>query len=167
MMDKKQETRKQRNRREKLFVDPKVQGLLLMRVVTYWFVAVFVMALLIGFQVYLAGGQSPVFLKLKQVLTHFEPALIAALCILPVIMLDCLRVSSKFAGPLVRLRKEMRNLAEGKEVEPLAFRKNDLCDDLTDEFNRLAEQVEKLRKASARSTKQDSDATYEEPAGVC
>jgi hypothetical protein len=167
MMDKKQESTKKRNRREKLFVDPKVQGLLLMRVVTYWFVAVFVMGLLIGYQVYLAGGSSPDFFKLKQVLTRFEPALIAALCILPVIMLDCLRVTSKFAGPLVRLRKEMRNLADGKEVEALEFRKNDLYDDLTYEFNRLVEQVEKQRHTGGRSTKQDADVAYQEPAGVC
>jgi hypothetical protein len=166
MMEKKQESTKKRNRRERLFVDPKVQGLLLMRVVTYWFVAVFAIALLIGYQVYLDGGSSPVFFKLKQVLSHFEPALIAALCILPVIMLDCLRVTSKFAGPLVRLRKEMRNLADGKDVEHLVFRKNDLYDELTDEFNRLTDQVEKLRHAGDRSTKQYANAEYEEPAGV-
>jgi len=166
-MDKKKANTKNRNRRAKLFVDPKVQGVLLMRVVTYWFMAVFAMALLIGYQVYVAGGSSPVLFKLQQVLNHFQPALIAALCILPVIMLDCLRVTSKFAGPLVRLRKEMRNLTDGKEVEPLVFRKSDLYDDLTDEFNRLAKHVEKLHQADSRLTKQNADVGFEEPAGVC
>jgi uncharacterized membrane protein YccC len=155
-----------RNRREVLFVDPKVQGMLLMRMVSYWFVVVFVIALLIGYQVYMAGPSQSIFVKLKQVLAHFEPALIAALCVLPFIMLDSLRVTSKFAGPLVRLRKEMRNLIDGKPVHRIKFRKNDLYDELTEEFNRLAQEVEALREREVRLTKSGNNVGLEEPATV-
>jgi len=165
-MGKENEKKRSRNRREVLFVDPKVQGLLMTRVVTYWFVVVFTLGLLIGYQVYMSGGSESLSFKLKVVLANFEPALIAALCVLPFIMLDSLRVTSKFAGPLVRLRKEMRNLADGKPVEPIKFRKNDFYDELTDEFNQLAEQVEELRQANCRLAKQDKEALYEEPAAM-
>jgi hypothetical protein len=166
-MNEKQQCMKNHNRRERLFVDPSVQGMLLKRVVAYWFLAIFAIALLICFQVYLAGGTLSTFFKLQQVLTQFEPALIAALCILPVIMLDCLRVTSKFAGPLVRLRREMRNLADGKSVDPVLFRKNDLYYELTDEFNRLVKYVEKLRPATGCLTDQETDVALEESAHAC
>lgn len=162
-----EEEPKKHIRRARQFVDPSVQGLLLKRVVAYWFLAVFVVVLLIGFQVFLANGSESTFERLQQVLAQFEPALIAALCILPILLLDCLYVTSKFAGPLVRLRKEMRNLADGKSVKPVLFRRNDLYYELTDEFNRLSAEVEKLRAAAGSIRESEGRTALQEPVGAC
>lgn len=166
MANKTEQSAAPRNRRHKLFVDPQVQGLLLMRVVSYWMLAVFVIILLIGYQVFLSNSSESVVSNFQRLVNHCEPALLAALAILPVILLDCLRVTSKFAGPLVRLRQEIRNLADGEPAEQLRFRKNDLCHELTDEFNRLVEHLQKPEYETRGQTEKRSNVSHEEPVAV-
>lgn len=142
-----------RVRRQLLMVDPKVQGALLTRVVYYWMIGVAVIGLLIGFQVMIESQTAPLSAAFGRVLAQYGPALIASLILLPVILFDCLRVTNKFAGPLLRLRREIRNLAEAAPTSPLKFRKNDLYDELADDFNRLADRVRSLEAATQTKAK--------------
>jgi signal transduction histidine kinase len=114
----------------------------------------------------LGGSSESLGANFKKLVGHCEPALLAALAILPILLLDCLRVTSKFAGPLVRLRNELRNLADGKHVEPLRLRKNDLCIELADEFNRLVERLQNPQYDTFRHAETQSDVSYEEPVAV-
>lgn len=155
-----------RNRRHELFVDAKLQGALLTRIVAYWFLGVFVIFLLIGFQVFLAGNGKPIVVNLQQSLAHFEPTLIAALGILPVILMDCLCVTSKFAGPLSRIRRQMRKMADGELVEPVQIRKKDFCQELSREFNRVIERVQKPRGDQSWQGKEERGVAHQEPATV-
>ena len=57
---------------------------------------------------------------------HFGPALVASLVLLPIVVVDIIRLSNRFsAGPMVRMRRAMQNLAKGERVPPLQFRDND------------------------------------------
>jgi len=51
--------------------------------------------------------------------------------------------SHKIAGPIFRLNSSLKNLAKGKYEERLKFRKNDYFQEVADNFNRMAESVEK------------------------
>ena len=43
-----------------------------------------------------------------------------ALALLPLVVVDVLRLSNRFVGPLLRLRRSLRQLARGEYVEPIA-----------------------------------------------
>jgi len=150
------------NRRQRLLVDRRVQGMLLMRVVAYWLMAVVAIGLMVGFQFVMEGSHASVNVILNRALLHFGPALLAAVLLLPIMLLDCLRTTSKFAGPIHRLRQQMRNLADGKPAEPLRYRRNDLYADLAHEFNRLVERVQgPTGSAPAEPWSADDDAPAE------
>jgi hypothetical protein len=64
-------------------------------------------------------------------------------------LLDILLTTSRFAGPIYRLRSSMRALAAGEQVAPLRFPKDDFWETVAQEFNAVAERQEQLKKRSA------------------
>ncbi len=125
-------------KRTQLWVDSKVQGGLLMRVVLYWLLMEFLMGALAASQVALTAGQA---------LYAFGPALVSSFILLPLVMFDVVRFSHRFAGPMGRLRREVKQIADGEPTEPIRFREGDFWYDLANEINRLGEEVKELRKA--------------------
>jgi hypothetical protein len=60
---------------------------------------------------------------------------------LPILILDVIRVSHRFVGPMHRLRRALEDLADGKNVPSVKFRKDDFWFDLAEDFNRAAARV--------------------------
>ena len=58
-------------------------------------------------------------------------------------MLDTIRLSNRFAGPVSRLRNAMRKVADGGSYEPLKFRGNDFWTELADDYNRFMVETER------------------------
>jgi len=87
-------------------------------------------------------GERP---TLAQILTGtwatFWPAMLASLMILPAVLWDLTRMSNRFVGPVYRLRNSMRDLADGKPVDPVHFRTGDFWFDFAEDFNRVAATV--------------------------
>ncbi|MEX2170435.1 MAG: hypothetical protein WD851_14060 [Pirellulales bacterium] len=131
-------------KRKRLFVDSPVQGRLLCRVVLYWCLAVAIMGTLAAVQVAIETRHAPFSLVVNRTLLAFGPSLIAAVVMLPLILFDVLRFSNKFAGPMHRLRREMKRLAGGESCAPINFREGDFWYDLAEQFNRLAERLDRL-----------------------
>ena len=93
-------------------------------------------------------------LVLADVYQRFAPAAAASLLILPLVVMDLLRLSNRFAGPARRLRNALCELGEGKEVRPLLFRDNDFWQETAAEFNRVNDRIKQL---SARQAKYLAD----------
>ena len=68
------------------------------------------------------------------------------------------RVTNRFAGPIFRLRRSMRELADGEHVEPVHLRKGDYWQDVADQFNRVIQRVE--------ATAEKHDRSEEEPVEI-
>lgn len=134
-----------KTKRIKLFVDRKVQGPLLVRVTFYWLTALLLMALLSCIQVGLSSGAAPFEVKLTRVIMAFGPALITSLLILPLLLLDCIRYSNRFAGPMHRLLGRVRTLAETGKAEPIQFREGDFWFDMAEQFNKVSARVDRLQ----------------------
>jgi hypothetical protein len=64
------------------------------------------------------------------------PALIASMLVLPIVVVDVVRLSNKFAGPVHRMRRTIKQLADGRVVEPVCLRKEDFWYDFAEDFNR-------------------------------
>ncbi|MGQ9605581.1 MAG: hypothetical protein ACUVTW_05230 [Thermogutta sp.] len=132
--------------RNRLFVDPEVQAALLLRIVTYWMVCLAAVALMLLCRQIIAGPPRPVFAHLEDLWFRFGPPFFASLVVLPLILLDIIRMSNRFSGPLIRLRRAMRALARGETVPPLRFRQGDFWKNFADEFNAVAERVAELER---------------------
>jgi hypothetical protein len=142
--------------RRQLFVDPKVQGAILLRAAGYWFLSLAIMALLLfDWQILVNPGQ-PFYAHFNNMWHWYGPvAGIATLILLPLTAFDSVRLSNRFAGPVFRLRRELRRLAAGEQVKPIKFREGDFWQDLADEFNAVNQRIEalneKLREAQFAS----------------
>lgn len=132
--------------RKRFFVDPTVQGAFLVRAVVYWMACLATVclmswcwsSLLAVLQAF--GNDAP------GAFARHAPPVLAALLVLPVIAYDTIRLSNRLVGPMVRLRRAMRSLANGEPVKPVHFRKGDFWQDLAEEFNAVAARVASLEQ---------------------
>ena len=147
--------------RKQIFVDPKVQGALVFRVIAYWVVCVMTIAIMLLCWRMLTGPARMPLTHLDDMWFHFGPALIASFILLPLVIYDIVRISNRFTGPLFRLRRSMRELAAGKDVKPIRFRQGDFWQDLAEDFNAVARRVNETKTQAEEETK---DA--EEPAAA-
>lgn len=132
--------------RTKLFVDAKVQGTLLTRIVIYWVYCMLFLTvpMLIG-KTY-TNPDVFFFQQISQMWQQYWPIYSAAMVMLPFVLYDVLKLSNKFAGPLYRLRREMRRLADGEDVQPINFRDNDFWQDLAEPFNAIVARLKADRE---------------------
>jgi hypothetical protein len=131
-----------KNRRKRSFVDPTVQGGLVLRIAIYWVVFMIDVALALASWWLLASPARDFNPSLREMWCVYAPVLVVSLLLLPLAILDTIRFSNRFVGPLVRLRRSMRQLACGNHVAPITFRRTEFWQDLADDFNAVLERVQ-------------------------
>lgn len=144
-------------RRTKHFIDSNVQGALARRIILHWLaflsVAFFVSFIL---QV-LTNPFRPISAHLQDLWTTHGPFLLVTAFLLPVFVLDTIKLSHRFAGPIFALRRAIREIAAGKSPRRLKFRRRDFWQDLALDYNAMLEQLgaldgEKTEKADEKVT---------------
>jgi nitrogen fixation/metabolism regulation signal transduction histidine kinase len=159
-----------RHKRKQLFVDNKVQGALTLRVVAYWFYCLLTVALMTACWVILSETPQSSREMLQRVWAHAGPALLSSLLLLPIVVVDAIRLSNRFAGPVLRLRRGMKQLADGQSVSPIHFRDGDFWCDFALDFNRVASRVQAAAERELDEASQSDSAfaeqRYEEPVGA-
>ena len=128
--------------RKQLFVDPKVQGALVLRVVFYWFFCLLAIALMLLCWRIVTGPARIFYKHFDDMWFFYGPPAIASLLLLPLVIVDVLRLTNRFAGPMLRLRRAMKAAARGEQVERLEFRKDDFWRDLAEDFNTLVSRIQ-------------------------
>lgn len=127
--------------RKKKFVDPQVQGALVRRLVVHWLAFVGVAGVVAFFLQVLSNPLQPFSEHLQQIWWSHGPFLIVMLFMLPVFVLDTIKLSHRFAGPIYRLRQCIRGIAEGGPVPRLKFRDFDFWHGLAEDFNKMTERL--------------------------
>jgi hypothetical protein len=132
------------HRRRKLFVDSEVQGKLVLRVVVYWLacLATLEFARLTwqiasgptqpGFSAYFVGYDW---------LTAGGRVLLASVLLLPIVW-DVLNFSNRFAGPVFRMRRVLRQVAQGGKAEQIRLRSGDYWSGMADDLNAALARLE-------------------------
>ncbi len=128
--------------RKRIFVDPKVQGALVFRIIAYWIVCVITISVMLLCWRIITGPARIPFSHLDDMWFQLGPALITSFIILPLVIYDIVKISHRFTGPLLRLRRSMRALAEGEQVKPIRFREGDFWQDLAEDFNAVLSRVQ-------------------------
>jgi hypothetical protein len=128
--------------RRQVFVDPRVQGGLVWRLILYWMICLATIIVILLCWRMITGPARMFYTHFDDMWFHYGPAFVVSLCLLPLVIVDVVRYSNRFAGPMVRLRRAMRDLARGEHVEPLHFRHGDFWHDFAEEFNAVAARVQ-------------------------
>ncbi len=137
------------NLRRTKYIDPAVQGALVRRLVLHWVTFTTVTAL---FVIGLQWFEDP-FASLAGTLQHawssYGAIVLLLTCLAPIFIYDSIKVSSRFTGPIHRLREGLKGLAGGQSVPALTFRGDDFWQELAEDFNRVAD---RMRRLSPRPT---------------
>ncbi len=127
--------------RKKTYVDPKVQGALVRRLILHW-VSFLAASSLFAFCLQVLSN------PLRSIGEHTQelwwthgPFLLVMVFLLPVFVLDTIRLSHRFAGPIYRLRQTIRSIAQGNPPRRLKFRDFDFWHGLAEDFNRMVDQL--------------------------
>lgn len=139
-----------KQRRNKTFVDPPVQQSLIKRMVLHWVVYVLA-AMTLTFVIQFFGDPfKPLKWHLSEMWWNQAPSLLALVVLLPMFVLDSVKVSNKFTGPIMRLRTAIADISAGRKSEPLSFREGDFWKSLARDFNTMVSQIsDKQRQAGA------------------
>lgn len=145
--------------RQRFWVDHEVQGVLVGRVVLYWFFGIIFLTSSVAITRYYEHPEWPTerhAYALVGELATWAPSL---LVVLPLLMFDIVRVSNLFAGPIFRLRKHLELMASGKECPPMKFREGDYWQDLANPINNLQLEISdlksELRRLRAEANRRD------------
>jgi hypothetical protein len=150
------------SRRRKTYVNSRVQGRFIGRIAAYW--VMYHVVLWHGLFVYryaqvrMSAGDGQVIGPFRSVYWQFcidySPLLICALLIMPLFMLDFVRMTHRFVGPLVRIRESLVGLMDRRPVSRIEFRNGDLLPELQATFNDFLSFYEQQRLHPQSSGKQ-------------
>jgi len=146
-----------RPQRRQKFVDSTVQGALARRVLLHWLVFFAVASIAALLLQILSDPLQPTDDHLQNVWHDHGPFLVVMVFLLPVFVMDTIKISHRFAGPICSIRRAMQEVADGQPPRKLKFREDDFWHDLANDYNAM---VARLTEAEGKSTeaKQDSSA---------
>lgn len=140
-------------KRKQNFVDSSVQGGLVRRIFFHWLVFFFVTALAVLLLKTLLGDPSlPFAARFQAEVREFTLLGIVFVAIFPAFMLDTIRFSNRFVGPIHRLRRHLIELGADGETSEIKFRDHDFWQGLAGEFKIVQDRM-KAQQAEIDSLK--------------
>ena len=122
-------------RRQKLVADKELQGALVARTTMYWFYCLLSVALFAECWIIFTHQPTSSVELFGRLWMNCGPALLGSILLLPVVQWDCLSLSNRFVGPMVRIRQATKELAQGQTPQPIELRDGDFWSELADDFN--------------------------------
>lgn len=125
-------------KRKTFLVEKQVQGALGWRIAAHWFIflglSIFVTCSL---QMLGSFDRGSLWSSLEKALLGQVGSVAVLLALLPWFIHDSLKLSNRFAGPMVRLRGSIIALTTQEETRPVSFRSGDFWQEIADDFNQL------------------------------
>jgi hypothetical protein len=152
------------------FVDPNLQLSLILRFFFYWSVCVLTLGVSLLCWRVVTGPTQSFQIHWENFCFYEGPAFLLAIIFLPLIVSDMLHFSNRFVGPMLRLRRSLRQLARGEHVDSVEFRHNDFWQELAEEFDAVLARVESLsnsKNAEDAKNAQNHDSHQEHDDNDC
>ena len=137
-----------KKRRTTIF-DPEVQGSVIRKITIHWivFFGCNILALLIWVRLFeqpdASWGQT-----FLDTVRRFLPFFVVTLALIPAFIWDTLKLTNRFAGPILRLREALAEAGQGNTVPPLRFRDNDFWQEMGSNFNLMMDRRETVNEMS-------------------
>lgn len=153
-----------KQKRIKLFIDRRVQGALVLRTLLYWFCCMTtVTAMLIVWRI-VGGGPARVFYQHFGDLWHqYSAPLIASTILLPLVIIDLVRMSNRFVGPIFRLRRVLHDMASGIDVTNVSFRDGDYWREIAEDLNKVASRLREQKAVQTTSADASANVASKTP----
>jgi len=142
-------------RRTKKFIDANVQGSLARRIIVHWLVFLMVAMFAAFILQVLSNPFRPLAAHARELWWTHGPFLLVLVFLLPVFVMDTVKLSHRFAGPIFNLRRAIRDIAQGKPARKLKFRRRDFWHDLADDYNAMLSRLELLENESKSAAADD------------
>ena len=139
------------HQRKKNYVDSHVQGSLLKRIILHW-LAFFVVAgmSIIMLQSLLGDVNLSLGERISRQIGEFTLIGVIMVCLFPVFLLDTIRFSNRFVGPIARMRRHLREIGETGTTDECKFRGDDFWSEMAGELNAVTERVDSQREEIER-----------------
>lgn len=138
-------------KRKKFLVEKQVQGALGWRIAAHWF-AFLGLSLFATCSLQMLGNfeSGSLWSSFQQAMLGQIGSIAVLLALLPWFIHDSLKLSNRFAGPMVRLQKSIVELTKSNEVLPVTFRSQDFWQEIAVNFNELQMRVLAERELLAK-----------------
>lgn len=149
-------------KRKQLVIEPAIQYSLIRQLLAQWGLHLLsTLVLMTILQVLLGGFFHPWSYHLERIWPTLASLTLALFCLLPVFVMQSLKLSNRFAGPIHRFRRELRRLGDGAPYREVKFRENDFWQEISGEFESAVQAVRRqIRKELEAGTVPDDDATW-------
>jgi hypothetical protein len=139
-------------RRTKHFIDSNVQGALARRIIFHWVMFLSVASFVAFVLQVLSNPFRPIGEHVQDLWWSQGPFLLVTFFLLPVFIVDSIKLSHRFAGPIFSLRRTIRAVAQGETPRPLKFRRRDFWHDLAEDYNAMLVRLGALEEQAGDET---------------
>jgi hypothetical protein len=129
-------------RRRILLIDRKVQGALLVRTTIYWFYCLLSITLIAACWIVFTTTPTSSGEMFNRLWMNCGPVLLASVLLLPLVWMDCLRLSNRFAGPMMRIQRELKQLAHGATAREVHLRDKDFWHEMDSDLNEVIRRMD-------------------------
>jgi hypothetical protein len=123
--------------RRKKFIDAPVQGSLVRRLIFHWLLFMIVTALASFILQVLSNPFQPLSFHVQNLSYTHGPLVLVMVFLMPVFVVDTIKLSHRFTGPIFALRRAMREVIQGQPARQLRFRSNDFWHEVADDYNAM------------------------------
>jgi hypothetical protein len=123
-----------RENRTRILID-RFQSRLYLRIVVYWLIAAVSLWNFLFVWCLLKEGRGDPLDQFGRFCLDFYPVLLCFAIVVPFFAWDAVKFSHRLVGPVVRFRKVLQAIAEGKPVSTFQLRKGDFLVELKDDLN--------------------------------
>ena len=149
--------------RKTILVEKQVQGPLGWRIAAHWFIFLG-LSVSVTCSLQMLSNFEPVSLwsRLEDAMFSQAGSVLVLLTLLPWFVHDSLKLSNRFAGPMVRLQKSIVQLTNQDETPPVVFRSGDFWQEIATDFNELRMRVIAEREQLAKGNHPISSESVEQ-----
>ena len=144
--------------RQKVWIDFNVQGVLVGRILLYWFGVALYFGISLSCYQWMEYPELTTGENIQAIFEQIWPCLPSYILLLPLVIFDMVRLSNRFVGPVYRLRMHLGRLNANASTYALNFRDDDYWQQLAEPINQLQRTILSLEKEVARLTKEQAAA---------
>lgn len=137
-------------KRTTFLVDPVVQWAIGRRVIMHWLLfGVCLITANVMLQTIVTMTEMPFGAAIRIATLQQISVMVVMAMMLPMFVLDTMKLSNRFAGPMYRIRNALVKIPTGEPMNELTFREGDFWADVAEDFNRVAQHSEQLLRRNA------------------